>query len=663
MVFYGQTELTLEGAFDLAFQNYCHDETLVAEDICLQILEEYPDQPDTLHLVGVISHKMGKLGQAADLISRALKIKTKFPEAHNNLGTVFRDLGKLEEAIVCYQEALFYHPEYDEAYYNLGNVYKELGRLEEAIISYQKALSINPSLLYAHYNLGNVLQLAARPNDAAKSYNAAIRIKPNFAEAYNNLGNVLHEMWHLDESIINFNDAISIRPNFPEAHNNLGTVLRILGRIDEAVGHFRQAIILNPDYVDAHSNLLCTEQYRTNVTPERLKELHVAWDQQHGIPLYTEWLDHKNTWDSDRPLRVGLVSPSLRRHPVGYFVIGFLEHRPVGNIETFCYSERKPDDMTERLMSLSDNWFDTRGISDAVLTNRIQSDKIDILIDLAGHAVGNRLLVFARKPAPIQIEWVAYVGTTGLSAMDYLMVDRWHVPEGSEHHYTEKIFRLPDGYHSYDPPEYAPQVGPLPYEKNGFITFGCFNNPAKCNSDAIKTWAEILRLVPNSRMLLKYGNMDGRSARERIYGCFGEYGINESRVILEGASPHIELLSRYNDVDIALDTFPYVGGLTTCEAIWMGVPVVTFPGKTFAGRHSYSHLSNIGVFDLICRDVDNYIIKAIELANDVPRLKEFRLRLRNIMSQSNFCNGKKFANDFSAGLRQIWQEWCSKKLN
>jgi len=467
-------------------------------------------------------------------------------------------------------------------------------------------------------------------------------------------------MGKLETSINLIRKALMFNPDFAEGHNNLGVLLRIAGKLDDAANHFRQAVILSPNYVDAHNDLLCTEQYRKNVTPEGLKELHIEWDKQHCAQFRSEWLGHKNSRDSDRPLRVGLVSPYLRGHPVGYFVVDFLKYRPVGEIEVICYSGCKCDDMTEHLMSLSDEWVDTRGISDEALTRRIRSDRIDILVDLAGHDPENRLLVFARKPAPIQIEWVAYMGTTGLSAMDYLMADRWHVPEGDEHYYTEKIFRLPDGYHSYAPPKYAPEVGPLPYQNNQFITFGSFNNPVKCNDDVINAWAKILRMVPSSRILLKYGDMDARSTQDRVYGCLGKCGIDGSRIVLEGASPHLELLARYNDVDIALDTFPYVGGLTTCEAIWMGVPVITFPGKTFAGRHSFSHLSNVGVPELVAKDLDDYIEKTIELANDIPRLTGLRLGLRDRMLKSAFCNGEKFAADFSSGLRQIWQEWCSE---
>jgi protein O-GlcNAc transferase len=334
----------------------------------------------------------------------------------------------------------------------------------------------------------------------------------------------------------------------------------------------------------------------------------------------------------------------LGRHPVAYFIVNLLKHRQQKAFETICYSDRKPDDMTKQFMDLSDEWTDARGISDEALSQRIRSDQIDILIDLSGHTAGNRLLVVARKPAPIQVTWAGYVGTTGLSAIDYLIADYRHVPEGAERLYTEKVIRLPDGYVSYEPPDYALEVGSLPFEQNGFITFGSFNNPAKINDDV--------------RIILKYKNMDAEGNRDRFYSPFDTHGIERSRLILEGKSPHAELLGRYNDVDLALDTFPYTGGLTTCEAVWMGVPVITVPGETFASRHSLSHLTNIGVPELVADDVADYVAKAVELANDIPRLSVYRSGLRDQMANSPLCDGVKFARDFTSAMRDIWREWC-----
>ena len=247
--------------------------------------------------------------------------------------------------------------------------------------------------------------------------------------------------------------------------------------------------------------------------------------------------------------------------------------------------------------------------------------------------------------------------------MDYLIADSRHVPEGAERHYSERVIRLPDGWLCYEPPDYAPQAGPLPFERNGFITFGCFQNPGKVNNLVLSTWAEILKAVRNSRIFLKYGNMDAEGNRNRILDQLGSHGVEQSRLTLEDSSPHSELLARYNDVDIALDTFPYSGGLTTCEALWMGVPVITKPGETFASRHSLSFLTSVGATDLVADDLPDYVSKAVELANDDSRLTGLRSGLRERMAKSALCDGEKFATDFVSAMRLIWHDWCSTRSN
>lgn len=402
------------------------------------------------------------------------------------------------------------------------------------------------------------------------------------------------------------------------------------------------------------------ETYQNGVTLEHLKFVHSEWDKQHGVPLQAEWQGHDNIPDAEKQLRIGFISPDLGRHPVGYFISNLLKYKK-SSIKFICYSNRAPDDLTEYLMKLSDQWHDVRGISDATLTERIRSDQIDILIDLSGHTAGNKLLVFARKPAPIQVSWAGYMGTTGLSAIDYLIADHHHAPKGVDQYYSEKLIRLPNGYVSYEAPNYSPVVSTSPFEKNSFITFGCFNNPAKINERVLKIWNDILQAVPNSRLILKYRHMDAKGNRDRIFRQICTQGVTESRLTLEGYSQHIELFSRYNDIDVALDTFPYSGGLTTCEALWMGVPVITLPDETFASRHTLSHLTNLGLPDMVAQNSCDYIDIAVKLASDVNRLKKIRYGLRVKMSQSPLCDGETFAADFNYAMRQIWKEWCQSQ--
>ena len=617
-----------------------------------------PDFPEAHYNLGNAFKELGRLDEAVASYHKALAIKPDYADAHNNLGIALRELGRLDETVTSYQKVLAIKPDYAEAHYNLGNAFKDLGRLDEAVASYHKALAIKPDYPKAHSNLGNAFKELGRLDEAVASYQKVLAIKPDYAEAHNNLGVALQELGRLDEAVASYHKALAIKPDYADVHNNLGLALQDLGKLDEAVASYHKALAIKPDYAGAHSNRVFAEQYKVGVTLKKLNDVHAEWDKRHGVPLQTEWRDHDNIPDPDRTLRIGFVSPNLGRHPVGYFVVKLLEHRQARKIEIICYSDRRPDDITDRLMALSDEWTDVRGISDEDLSQRIRSDRIDILIDLAGHTAKNRLLVIARKPAPIQVKWVGYAGSVGLSTIDYLIADYRHVPEGTERHYTEEVIRLPDGYVSYEPPDYAPEVGPLPFEHSGFITFGSFNNPAKINDDVLAAWAEILKAVPNSRLLLKYRNMDAEGNRNRILEQFGAHGVEESRLTLEGKSPHPALLGRYNDVDIALDTFPYTGGLTTCEALWMGVPAITKPGETFASRHSLSHLTNVGVPELVADDLPDYVSKAVELANDVPRLTGLRSGLRERMAASPLCDGEKFATDFTSAMQNVWQEWC-----
>lgn len=544
---------------------------------------------------------------------------------------------------------------------NLALHHHSAGRLPEAESIYRQILQADPNQPIALHLLGVIAYQTENHKNAVELITKALIIKPDYADAHSNLGNALQELGKLDEAIDSFHKAIAIRPNYVEAHFNLGNAFRDLGKLDEAVASYFKALTINPDYAVAYGNLALAEQYRASVTLNSLKTAHALWERKFGAPLQKKWETHSNRPDPEKRLRIGFISSNLGRHPVGYFVVKFLDHRPTEDLEIICYSNSEPDDLTERIKASSDEWTDARGVSDEDLYRRIRSDRIDILIDLSGYTAENRLLVVARKPAPIQVKWVGYAGSTGLSAISYLIADDLHIPEDTEHKYDEKVIRLPDGYISYEPPYYAPKVGPLPFERNDYITFASINNPAKINDDVLTAWAKILKAIPNSRLVLKYKNMEATGNRKRILDRFGDYEIEETRLTLEGRSPHVELLARYNDVDIALDTFPYTGGLTTCEAVWMGVPVITIPGETFASRHSLSHLTNVGVPELVANDEQDYVTKAVDLANDIPRLSSLRSGLREQMAKSPLCDGKKFATNFTFAMRSIWREWCSSQ--
>jgi len=656
-------------------------------------LEQKPDYAEACLNLGHAWHAQGSLDAALDCYQRTLALRPNLASAHLGQGNVLHDQGRLADAQACYEQAIALCPELAEAHHNLGNVLHAQGKLAEACAAQRRALELKPDHASAWNSLGSTLQAQGKLDAALDCYARALQIRPDYAEAHNNCGNAWKDAGRLDEALRCYENALTANPHFHAARSNLGGTLQAQGKLDAALECSRRTLELQPDHVEAHvnhgnackdagrldealrsyqsalaskpdllaarHNLLATLHYCPDVTLQRLATAHAEFDCFHAASLRTSWQPHSNTRDPQRRLRWGFVSSDLGQHPVGVFLVRVLENLDRQQCEVFCYSERlKADALTDRIRAASTGWRDVFGLTDERLAEQIRADQIDILFDLAGHTAKNRLLVFARKPAPIQITWLGYVGTTGLQAIDYLLADRHEVPPQAESYYVERVLRLPDGYVCFDPPADAPPIGPLPATRAGRFTFGSFNNPAKINSQVLAAWADILRQVPHSRLLLKYRGLDSDAVGQRLRRSLAEQEVDPQRLELAGWSPRAATLPAYGEVDLALDTFPYGGGLTTCEALWMGVPVVTFPGETFASRHALSHLSAAGLTETIARDRSDYVRLAVTLANDLPRLAALRSGLRERVAASPLCDGPRFAQHLTALLREAWHHWC-----
>ena len=687
--------LTIQQALDLAVRHHNEGRLSQAERIYHQVLHSEPNQPTALHLLGVISYQMGKINTAINLISKALQITPEFAEAHNNLGIALKDLGKLHEATTSYRNALNINSDYAEAHNNLGFALLNLDKAEEAVASFEKALAIKPNYAEAYNNLGNALQALGKFADASASYNKALSIKPDYPKPHFNQGNALAELGKLEEAAANYRRALVLNPDYAEAHNNLGNILQELGRPREAMSYYRKALAINPDFAEAHnnlgnafkedgklvdavntyrraldlrpdldvahSNIIFCMSYLPNTSNLALFEEAQRWNANHGYsgPL----LKHINTPDPDRRLRVGLVSGDLHHHSVSYFLETILLEIDKERIEIYAYAtSNREDDLTNQLKRVIPKWRTVAGISDKRLAENIIADNIDILVDLSGHTNNNRLKMFSRKPAPVQVTWLGYPGTTGVKEMDYIFCDRWVLPPNDEPYFVEKPWRLPDSWLCFTPPGKQDDVGTLPALNNGHITFGSFNNLTKLSEETVQCWAKIIESVPNSRLLLKALQLEDTLAQEAIRARFATYGVSYNQLVLKGFSRNREEhLRALNEVDIALDPFPYPGGRTTVESFWMGAPVVTLKGDRFVSRIGESLLQNMDLEAWIADTPEDYVKKTRRFATDAEALSLLRRSLRDRLLQSTICDAKRFTRNLETSFQEMWRERCSRK--
>jgi predicted O-linked N-acetylglucosamine transferase (SPINDLY family) len=468
----------------------------------------------------------------------------------------------------------------------------------------------------------------------------------------------LQRVGKLDDAVAAYERARTLLPDEALIHYNLAIAFLALGRTQDAFAASCRAVELEPDYVMAHSNVLLCMTYQGEGPAADYLAAHKAWDQLHGEPLKPVSAFYTNPRDPERRLKIGYVSCDFQAHPVGWLLANVLPAHDKANVEVFCYANDViEDEVTDRLKAGADHWRDITGETDEAVAARVRQDEIDILLDLTGHTGRNRLLTFARKPAPVQVSWLGYPGTTGMSAMDYLIMDAVTVPAGAEDGCSEALVRLPHGRFCYAPPSFAPAVSDRP--QRSVVVFGSFNHLAKLGPEVVRLWAGVLSAVPQSRLVLKWAALSEPSARERLTMAFAAEGIGADRLELRGSSPHADMLGEYGDIDIALDPFPYSGGMTSAEALWMGVPVVTWPGDRIASRQTVAFLTELGLTDLAASSADDYVRIAAELAGDPARRAELRRTLRPRMAASPLTDGTQFTPGLEAAYRQMWRRWCA----
>lgn len=562
-------------------------------------------------------------------LEKAVNLLPDHPAAHSNLGNALCDLARYKEGIACYRRALTIAPEFSDAYGNLGLALVEVGQTDEAIAYLRRALAINPNFAEAHSNLGNALRAKGEFLEASRHYREALRI-----------------------------DSASYK-----VHNNLGTVLLDLGDISGAMASYKRALDIRPYYPEAYSNLLFLRNYQFESDDDDL----LSAARQYGAMVESRAKPYQ-AWDvtlqTDRILRVGIISADLSAHPVGYFIDGVLHALNTGcsgRIEIFAYANQHvEDELTLRLQKNCVLWRNVLGLNDEMLAAQIWADRIDILIDLSGHTAGNRLPVFAWKPAPVQISWLGYFATTGVVEIDYLLVDPWVVPLGDEHKFSERLWRLPETRMCFTPPQEEEYIGPLPALENGFVTLGCFNNLTKMNDAVVSLWSRVLHAIPRSRLYLKAKQLGEDTVRAHTLERFALHGIGPERLSMEGKTPRKAYFSAYEKVDFCLDPFPFTGGTTTAESLWMGVPVLTLEGQCLVSRQGVCLLGNAGLSDWIAKDEDDYVSSAVAHASQLAELANLRQRLRQQVLSSPVFDALRFAQNFEAALRDMWKAWCER---
>jgi predicted O-linked N-acetylglucosamine transferase (SPINDLY family) len=598
-------EDTLENELQTAIKHHSAGRLNEAEAIYSRRLEQRPDDPDALHLLGIVHWQRGNPASAADMIRRAIGISPLMADYHNDLGRVLSTMGKTQDAIAAYRRALELRSDYAEAHNNLAGALAGIGQTDEAAENYQRALALKPESEEFRRNLAQTIKTA------------------------------------LVSEVTQGNDCIDA------------------GDIDGAITHYRKAIATFPAHIAAHDNLIYALYFHPGYDEQMIFQELEQWEQRHAAPLAATWRPHENSRDPERKLKIGYVSPDFFAQAECFFTVPLFRSHDRSRFEIHAYaSVRKPDGVTEQLRSHCDQWHDVLLMSDQTLAEQIRRDGIDILVDLTMHMSRSRLLVFARKPAPVQVAWLAYPGSTGLSAMDYRLSDRFLDPPGMPMQWSsEETVSLPDCWCCYDP---LGQVAPAAPRPGGPVCFGSLNHPRKLSEPTLRLWATLLRNVTDATLLMLVRSTE---QRKRIVKLFETESIDPKRLEFVDSQGRMQYLRTYDRIDIVLDPLPYNGITTTCDALWMGVPVVSITGKTAAGRAGSSILHAVGLPELVASDPQQFVNIAAALALDRPRLAGLRSTLRERITRSPMMDAQRFAENLEAAYRTMWRAWCENMSN
>ncbi|WP_153147780.1 tetratricopeptide repeat protein [Dechloromonas sp. H13] len=665
-----------------------------AVGLCRQALKVAPNLPEAWYNLAIAHRGRGRRADALDALKKTATLTRDSADAQNSIGLEFLELAAFPEAKRAFERAIALAPGYPFPHSNLGKLLERQKRYKEAEAAFRTALRLQPDLAPAHANLCGILNaqkhyvageaagrravelapaapvawsnLASsligckRFADAETACRKALDLDRNSPEAWGNLGQSLAEQFRLDEAEAAYTTALALDPAMASLHSGLAKVFLEKGNVAQAAEELGKALAKDPDDPEILAHQLFCLNYLPDRPPAEMTAIARRYGDvlRAGVTAFDAW---RCDPDPARKLRIGLVSGDLRRHPVGYLLRGPLREIARSEFELFAYSNfPQEDDLSAELRQHCAAWAVVNERSDAELARQIHDDRIDILLDLSGHTDFSRVAVFARRPAPVQASWVGYYATTGVREIDWKIGDPWVTPDDEAGHFTERLWRLPDSCFCFAPPEGAPAVTPLPSERNGYVTYGCFNNLAKVNDAVIETWSRILHASPDARLLLKARQLGTDELRAALLARFAAFGIGPERLDLEAAGSYAEYLDTYARIDLALDPFPFAGATTTAESLWMGVPVVTLRGDRFIAHQGESLMHAAGLGEMIAANRDAYVQLAVDAAADRQALAALRAGLRERVAASPLFDAARYARNLETAWRGMWTAWCER---
>ncbi|MBF0380223.1 MAG: tetratricopeptide repeat protein [Magnetococcales bacterium] len=630
------------------------DDAIKAQKQAINIDSDYIEAYSSL---GAALLELEKFDEAIKYLQKAITINTNCADCYYNIALALKQQDKFTEALLCYEKAIAINPGFADAYYNMGIMFHEQKMLDRAAFCYNKTIAANPNYVNAYVNLANIQQEEGSYDEAIANYHKAISLNPDYSEVYNNLGCILKNQKKYDEAIEFFNKAITINPDYIFAHGNLGFALQEQGKIDQAILSYKNVLSINPDIVDIHSQLIGCIDLSASVNSNIPHTERKRWFKQFVEPIQTLSVFFKNKVDPKRIIRIGYVGADFYNHSAAYIFGCMLLNFDKSKFEVFCYAGHSTqDELTEQFKQNVTKWLYTSHLDDATLADTIREDCIDILVDLSGHTPGNRLLTFARKPAPIQISAWGYPFGTSMATMDYLFADPFFIPTSQRNKYVEQIIDLPCVIHM-NPSTPPVMVTDPPACKNGYVTFGAFNRLEKYNDEVYNLWAEILHCIPNAKLMLKTVKLDSLQLTLEVKESFQKLGIPNNRLLLMGKTTRSEHLKAHAKIDIMLDPFPHNSGMTTLESLYMGVPVLTCETK-IRGPISSTILNILEIDEFRTQNDREYVEKAVNFAKDIQYLKSLRYQLRNRFENSVLGDSKLYTEEVETIYRQLWKKWC-----